>query len=76
MTDQKKESNGKRAIAVAFAIGFELLALVLAGIYVGDSLEKYMRNQSATANLGSIIGCLLGLSLWFWRLMKSKRYLF
>jgi F0F1-type ATP synthase assembly protein I len=65
------QDQNKKAIAIAFALGMELLGLVLGGIFLGYFAGKMFLVE----NEGAVIGCLIGFILWFWRLVKTKRYL-
>ncbi len=65
------EENNKKAIGVAMALGFELLSLVLAGIFLG----WYVGGLKGLREIGAIIGCALAFAIWIWRLIRSKRYL-
>jgi F0F1-type ATP synthase assembly protein I len=64
-------NQNKKAMAIAFALGFELLTLVLAGIFLGYYLGGYAQLQ----NIGAVLGCSLAFFIWIWRLIKTKRYL-
>lgn len=68
------ESKNKKAITVAFALGFELIGLVLVGIFVGEYIEKSSHN-GFSSNKGAIVGCVLAFTVWFWRLMKTRKHM-
>lgn len=65
------EENNKRAIGVAMALGFELLSLVLVGIFLG----WYLGELKGLREIGAILGCALAFAVWIWRLISSKRHL-
>ncbi len=65
------QDNNKKAIGVALALGFELLSLLLVCIFAG----YYLGRMKGIAEIGAILGSILGFSLWTWRLVKTKRYL-
>lgn len=65
------EEGNKKAIGVAMALGFELLSLVLVGIFAG----WYLGELKGVRELGAIVGCSLAFAIWIWRLIRSKRYL-
>lgn len=66
--DQK---NQKKAFGVAMALGFELLSLVLIGVFLGYAIgERYGFKE-----LGAIIGCTGAFSLWIWRIVRTQRHL-
>jgi len=65
------QEQNKKALGVAMALGFELLSLVLIGIFLGYFLGGYWEHKE----IGAIVGCGLAFVLWIWRLIRSKRYL-
>lgn len=60
----KKET--KRAMAMAFAMGAELIVTVLLGIGAGYYLGPY----AGSAEWGAVAGSFVGFSVWIWRMMQ------
>lgn len=65
------DNKNKKAIAVAFSIGLELIAFSLAGVFLGHTIGK----SFAKAEIGAILGVLVGFAVWTWRLIQSKKYI-
>lgn len=65
------QERNKKAIGVAMALGFELLSLVLICIFLG----YYVGRMKDLAEIGAIVGSILGFSIWTWRLISTKKYL-
>ncbi len=66
--DQKKQ---KRAFGVAMALGFELLSLVLVGVFAGF----YIGGRYGFKEIGAILGCTAAFSVWIWRIVRTQRHL-
>jgi F0F1-type ATP synthase assembly protein I len=71
MNPEKQPDKNKKAIGVAMALGFELLSMLLVCIFAGYYLGKI----KGIAEIGAIFGCILGFTIWTWRLIRTKRYL-
>jgi F0F1-type ATP synthase assembly protein I len=65
------QEKNKKAIGVAISLGFELLSLVLICIFLG----YYLGRMKGFAEMGAVVGSVLGFTLWTWRLIRSKKYL-
>ena len=65
------EEKSKKAIGVAMALGFELLSLVLICIFLG----YYLGRIKGFAEIGAIVGAVLGFTVWTWRLIRTKKHL-
>lgn len=66
--DQNKQ---KKAFGVAMALGFELLSLVLVGVFLG----YYVGERYEFKEIGAILGCTVAFSLWIWRMVRTQRHL-
>lgn len=65
------QERHKKAIGVAIALGFELLSLVLICIFLG----YYLGRMKDHAEIGAVVGSVIGFSIWTWRLVSTKKYL-
>lgn len=62
------QERHKKAIGVAIALGFELLSLVLICIFLG----YYLGRMKDLAEIGAVVGSVIGFSIWTWRLVSTK----
>lgn len=58
-------------MALAFAMGSELVISVLVCMAAGYYLGPYF----GSAQWGAIIGSFLGIFVWVWRMISSRKYL-
>ncbi|MCB9072647.1 MAG: AtpZ/AtpI family protein [Bdellovibrionaceae bacterium] len=59
---------GKRMVALAFAYGIELVAVVVVGLFAGKAIGSYWN----MGEWGAVIGCFIGFSGWTWRMARLQ----
>ena len=65
------EPKNRKALAVALAMGAELIVSLTVGVFVGYYGGGYVN----FAEWGAVIGSFVGFGLWVWRVIASKKYL-
>jgi F0F1-type ATP synthase assembly protein I len=63
--------QNRKAMAMAFAMGGELAAILVVGVLIGYYGGRYFQ----FAEWGAVIGSFLGFFAWVWRIVASKKYL-